>query len=76
MSGAALANIVCDVLLLLRSSGILTETAFDDTKLDTLQEDAVFAAAVEAILKKHGVHTPDQVDRLIQLLPLLAGFIR
>lgn len=76
MSGAALANIICDVLILLRTDGILLPTSFDDTKLDTLQEDAVFAASVEAILKKYGVHTPDQVDRLIQLLPLLAGFIR
>lgn len=76
MSGAALANIICDVFLLLRSSGILTATEFDDTKLDTLQEDAAFAASVEAILKKWGVHTPDQIDRVIQLLPILAGFIR
>lgn len=76
MNAAVLLLIIRDVINLLESSLVLTPTGFDDTKLDTLQEDAVFAAAVEAILTKHGVHVPGNVDRVIQLLPLLAGFIR
>jgi hypothetical protein len=76
MNAATLLRINRDVITLLETSGVMTATGFDDTKLDSIIEEATFAAAVEAILKKHGVAVPGNVDRVIQLLPIIAGFIR
>ena len=76
MNAAQLVLLIRDLITLLETDGILTPTGFDSTKLDTIAEDVAFAAQVEALLKKHGVLVPGQVDRIIQLLPLLAGFIQ
>lgn len=64
-----------DVIVLLETQGVLTEDgSFDSSKFDTLQEDLAFAAALEAVLKTHGLDVPDRVERIIKLLPLLVGF--
>lgn len=77
MKAGILLLIVKDVIALLQTSGIITATGeFDETKLDTLQEDAAFAAAVTAILETRGVDVPDKLEKVIQLLPLLAGLVR
>lgn len=76
MNAATLLRILRDVVDLIDKSGFMTATGFDDTKFASIQQDAVLATGIEAILKKYGVLVPGQVDRIIQLLPLLAGFIR
>ena len=45
-------------------------------KLDTLQEDAAFAAGVEQILIHHGIAVPGRVDKIIRALPMIGLFIR
>ena len=68
--------IASDVIALLKTRGILLPSGdFDETKLDTLQEDAQFAADVEAILVRYGVHIPGKAHQIIQALPLLGLFI-
>ena len=77
MKAGVLLLIIKDVIALMQTSGIITTTGdFDETKLDTLQEDAAFAAAVSAILETRGVDIPDRLEKVIQLLPLLAGLVR
>lgn len=77
MKAGTLLFIVKDVIGLLQSSGVLTAAGdFDDTKLDTIQEDTAFAAGIEAILKAHGVDVPEKVDTIIRILPLVASFVR
>ncbi len=76
MNAATLLRIIRDVIALLDTSGFLTTTGFDDVKFANIQADATLAAGIEDILKAHGVHTPDNVDRIIRLLPVLAGFIK
>jgi hypothetical protein len=74
---AVLLLIFSDVVALLKSSGFITATNdFDDAKFANVQADAAFVAGVEAILKAHGVAVPGKVDSLIQMLPLVASFIR
>jgi hypothetical protein len=66
-----------EVVLFLEAKGILLPSGeFDDTKLDTIQEDIEFAVGIETILKKHGLAIPERIDKIIQLLPLLAAIAR
>jgi hypothetical protein len=65
-----------DVITLLEHNGILLlDGTFDQTKLDSIQEDVEFAASVEGVLKIHGLDVPAKVDRVIALLPLVAGLV-
>lgn len=76
MKAGILLLIFADVVSLMQTRGIITpEGDFDETKLDTVSEDAAFAAGVEAILVSHGVHIPGKVDQIIKALPLLGLFI-
>lgn len=69
--------IISDVTALMVTRGILLPNGdYDETKLDTLQEDTQFAADVEAILVARGVPVPAKVDAIIKALPLLGLFIR
>lgn len=69
-------QIAKDVIILMETSGILPPSGeFDETKLDTLQEDAAFAAGVEAILVHHGIAVPGRVDKIIKALPLIGLFV-
>lgn len=77
MNAGQLLLVVKDVLGLLETGGILLpDGRFDQTKLDTITEDAAFGLAIEGVLKKHGLHVPDRVDKILQILPLLAAVIR
>lgn len=76
MKAHTLLLIVNDVIALLRSRGILTETGFDQTKVDSVKEDAELAADVARLLEQHGVNVPDRVEKVLAMLPLIAGFIR
>ena len=77
MKAGTLLLVIKDVITLMESAGIVLPTGeFDETKLDSLQEDAAFAAAVAGILEAHGVNVPDRVENAIRILPLLAAFIR
>jgi len=77
MKGGTLLRIVADIVGLMDARGIIAADGdFDDTKLDSLQEDAEFAAAVEAILVHHGVAVPGRVDRIIKALPMIGLFVR
>ena len=77
MNAGQLLLVVSVVIALLKTRGILLTTGqFDQTKVDSIQEDAELAAAVAAVLEQHGVNVPDRVEKVIAILPLLAGIIR
>lgn len=77
MKAATLLLIAADIIALLKAQAFITATDdFDDAKFGNVLADAQLAQGIEAILTRHGVHTPANVDRVIQLLPLLAGFIK
>lgn len=67
---------VQDIIGLLVTNGFLhTDGTFDKTKLDTIQEDVAFVAAIEQVLKARGLPVPDKLDKVIALLPLIAQFV-
>jgi hypothetical protein len=77
MKAGTLLFVISDLTQAMASRGIIAADGdFDETKLDTLQEDAEFAGAVEAILVKHGAHVPGRVDQVIKALPLVGFFLR
>lgn len=76
MKAHTLLLIINDVIALLRSRGILTATGFDQTKVDSIAEDAELAQAIAAVLEQHGVNVPDRVEQVLAILPLIAGFIK
>lgn len=77
MNAGQLLSLVKDVVALLESSAVLLPSGeFDATKLDTIAEDVAFAQAVEGVLKKHGLAVSDRVDKVLQILPLLAAIIK
>ena len=64
-----------DVVTLVRTTGILRpDGTFDQTKLDSVQEDIAFGIAVEKLLAPYGVTAPEKVQRFIDLLPMIASF--
>lgn len=74
--GTAL-KILRDVVNEMEVEGILkADGTFDQTKLDTIQEDVAFAAGVEKILEEHGLNIPAKVDKIIQIIPLIWGIIQ
>lgn len=44
--------------------------------LTDISKDIEIAAIVEQTLKQHGVDTPDQLDKVMNALPLLVSFIQ
>lgn len=77
MKAGTLLFIVADVVALLSARGILLPSGdFDEAKLDSIQEDVELAAAVAAVLEQHGVNVPDRVQRILAIVPLVAGFVR
>ena len=70
-------QIAKDVIELMETSGIIQPSGdFDETKLDTLGENASFIAGIEGILIHHGVAVPGKIDKIIKALPMLALFVR
>lgn len=77
MNAGQLLLVTKDIIALLEERGILlTSGAFDEAKLDTVQEDVAFAQAIEVVLAKHGVNVPHRVDAILQIIPLLAMVIK
>lgn len=72
MNAGTLLKLIADVIDLLEAKGVITPSGdFDQAKLDTVQEDLDFAAAVEDLLKAYGLNVPTRVDSIIKILPLL-----
>ena len=76
MKAHTLLIIVSDVIEMLKSKGILTANGFDQTKVDSIAEDVEVGQAVVIILEKHGANVPDKVERVLAIIPLVAGIIR
>lgn len=77
MKPAVPMQIVRDVIALMERHGIITPDGdFDGAELDTLQENASFAADVAAAMEARGVELPDVVGTIIQTLPLLSLFVK
>jgi hypothetical protein len=69
--------IAADLSDVLQTKGILLpDGAFDQTKLDTISEDLDLVAAIEAVLKRHGLVLPAGIDEILQLLPVIAAMFR
>jgi hypothetical protein len=76
MNAGQLLMVAQGVIGLLETEGILRpDGTFDSEKLDTAQEDIAFGAKVEAVLKHYGLDVPEKVDKIIALLPIIAGLI-
>ena len=76
MNAGQLLLIVRDLIALLVAKGVLKpDGTFDQTKLDSLQEDLAFSAAVEKVLVAHGLAIPEKVQQVIDLLPLVAALV-
>lgn len=75
MNAGTLLLVVADVITMLKDKGLIgTDGTFGNwTDLNT---DLELVSAVEVILKKYGVATPDKLDKLIQLIPLIVELIR
>jgi hypothetical protein len=66
-----------DIIGQMEASGVLLPNGdFDDTKLDTLAENAAFIASVELILIQRGVPVPGTIDKIIRALPMIGLFVR
>jgi hypothetical protein len=75
MKAGVLLFIFADIVSLLKSRGLVSEVGeFGD--FSNVEKDLEFVAGVEAILKLHGIMTPDRVDKIIQILPLVASLVR
>lgn len=76
MKAGVLLRIIRDIINLLDAQGvILADGSFDTATLSTITEDVAFGVKVEGVLKKNGVDIPDKVDKIIALLPLIAGML-
>ncbi|HWY33932.1 MAG TPA: hypothetical protein VNX68_04755 [Nitrosopumilaceae archaeon] len=75
MKVGTLLLIMADVINLLKVKGLITITG-DFGDFGNIQNDLALSGAVEVILKEHGVNTPDKVDQILQILPLVAGMIK
>lgn len=74
---ATLVIVVAEIVGLLKQGGYIDANEnFDQTKFDSVSGDLALAGGVESILKAHGVHVPDKVDKILQLLPIVASFIK
>lgn len=74
MKAAVLLLIFADVIKLLKGMGIIDTN--NDFRAPTVSEDTIIAQRVETILVQYGVDIPDQVEKVMAILPLalaLAG---
>lgn len=77
MQAGTLLLIVADIIGVLKTQGfIAADGSFDENKFNDIPTDLALAAGIEAILKQHGVAVPDKVDKVLQLVPLLAGLFK
>lgn len=61
--------IFADIIKMLKGANIIDE--YGDFRTPTANEDAVLVTRVARILEDHGVDVPDQVDKILQILPLV-----
>lgn len=74
MNAGTLLEIGADVVNMMKTQGIIDPAGnFVEPSLDKIPE---LAAAIEAILKSHGVQTPDKLDKMIQLVPLVLAIAK
>lgn len=77
MNAGNLLLAIRDGISLLQSKGCLTPTGeFDEHVFNDVAKIAELAAGIESILKSHGVVIPDKLEKIIQILPLLAGLLK
>lgn len=70
-------QIIRDITNLLEAKGVLLPDGnFDQTKFHTVEECMIFAIGVENSLKSHGLSVPPKVDKILAILPLLAGILQ
>lgn len=70
-------QIIRDITNLLESRGILLPDGnFEQSKLSTIEQSMTFAIGVENALKQHGLTVPPKIDKVIAILPLLAGILQ
>jgi hypothetical protein len=66
-----------DVISLLEANGYLLPSGdFDEKKWNDIQADTQFVVALELILTKYGVVVPNKIDKIIQILPLVAALVK
>lgn len=76
MNAGQLLFIVRDIIALLVSGAILKpDGTFDSAKLATLQQDLAFAEQIEHVLAVNGLHVPDRLEKILQILPLVAALV-
>ncbi len=74
MKAAQLMSILGALLSVPAAIGIVD--ANGDFLTPTPNQDAQIAAAVEGILKAHGVTVPEKIDAVIAMLPFLLSLIK
>jgi len=68
-------KVTAEVIKLLENTGVISPTG-EFVEPDTPEKWATLASRVEDILKHYGVHTPDRVDQIIQMLPLIFALVK
>ena len=76
MKAGILLLISGEVIKLLESKGFINSTTGDFGDFANISNDLSLAAGIESILKSHGVLIPGRVDAILNILPLIATFIR
>jgi len=61
--------ILADVIKLLKGMMIIDDTG--KFRAPTAAEDSIIASRVVAILENYGVDTPDQVEKILTILPVI-----
>ena len=69
MKVGTLVRVIAEVLPILERNGLID--ANDDFHDPTPEQWATVASEVEAVLKAHGVTVQENVDKVIQILPLV-----
>lgn len=77
MQAGTLLLIVADVIGVLKSQGfIAADGSFDENKFNDIPTDLTLAGGIESILKQHGVAVPDKIDKILQIVPLVAAILK
>lgn len=75
MKAGTLLFILHDVVEMLAAKGYLTPEG-DFVAPHTVEQDLQMVTDVEAIVKHRGITVQDQVDKIIQALPLIFSLIK
>lgn len=69
MKIGTLVKILADIIPILENDGLLD--ANDDFHEPTVQQWAALAGQIEAVLHNHGITVQENVDKVIQILPMV-----